>query len=189
MLTLLRLTCCLSAPLEVTVDTEALTLGQIVPIPPTDARSSVAIGYAPSPGLARRISRQEIGARIQAAGLSADGLEFPESILVRRRSVALNSPQVRPAVLTAFVRQFSNANLDLLSVDVPLAEVGTGDVTVTAALPSHFDPAQPVFVRLDIRSLGSSHTVFARTVVRIETILPVLRTPVSANSEIKSDDV
>src|SRR3954451_23209415 len=101
MLVLLLLTCCLNAPLEVTVDSDALTLGQVVPLSSTDGRASVAMGYAPSPGLARRISPQEITARIEAAGLRTDGLEFPESILARRRSFSLNPEQVKQAVLTA----------------------------------------------------------------------------------------
>lgn len=189
MLVILLLTCCLNAPLEVTIDSETLSLGQIVPLAASDARASVAMGYSPAPGAARRISRQEISARIQAAGLATDGLEFPESILVHRRSVALRAEQVKQAVLTAFIRQFPDANVDLINVDVPVIEVGTGDVTVNASLPPKFDPGQPVFVKLEVRSSASSRTVFARTSVKIETIQPVVVTRILANSELKAADV
>jgi flagella basal body P-ring formation protein FlgA len=189
MLTLVLLTCCLNAPLDVTVDTEALFLGQVVPLAKTDPRFSVPMGYAPAPGLARRISRQEITARIQAAGLPADGLEFPESILVHRRAILLAADQVRQAVLTAFLRQYPNGNVDLISVDVPVAEISTGDITIAASLPQRFDPAQPVFVKVDVRSAGFARTFFARSVVKIETTQPVLRTRISANNEIKPEDV
>jgi len=189
MLALLILTCCLNAPLEATVDSDAMTLGQIVPIPASDPRAAVALGYAPSPGLARRIQRQEIVARIQAAGLSLDDLEFPESILVRRRSASLNPEMVKEAIMAALVRQFPDASIDLLSVDMPAAQVGTGEVTMSAALPSHFDPKQPFFIRLDVRGGTSARTLFVRSAVRIETVQPVIRSHVAANTEIKADDI
>src|SRR5262249_46657970 len=134
-------------------------------------------------------SRQEIVARIQAAGLSQDGLEFPESILVHRRSVSLNAEQVKQAVLTAFLRQFPTANVDLVSIQVPPTEVGTGEVAISAALPARFDPAQPVFVRVDIRTAAFNRTLFIRTVVKIETMQPVVRTHIASNSELKREDV
>src|SRR5262249_12535998 len=132
MLAMMLLACCLNAPPEVTVDIDAMSLAQIVPIPKADPRASVAMGYAPSPGSARRISRQEITARIQAAGLTVDGLEFPESILVRRRSMTLNPEQVKQAIFTAFLKQFPNGNVDVVSVEAPATDVGTGDVAVSA---------------------------------------------------------
>jgi flagella basal body P-ring formation protein FlgA len=179
----------LNAPLEVTIDTATLSLGQVVPIPVTDPRSAVAMGSAPAPGLARKISRQEITARIQATGLPTDGLEFPEAILVRRRAAPLNSERTQQAVLAAFLRQFPNANVDLVSMEAPAIEVGTGALDISATLPPHFDPAQPVFVRVDIRGSGFARTLFVRTTVRIETIQPVIRTHVAANSELKASDV
>ena len=189
MIGLLLIACCLNAPIDTTVDTDSLSLGQIVPLAKTDPRSAVPIGYAPAPGLARRISRQEITARIEAAGLPTDGLEFPESILVHRRAVTLSPEQVKQAVLTAFLKQFPTGNVDLVSVETPVTEIASNDVTVTALLPQRFDPAQPVFVKVDVHSAGFTRTFFARTVVKIETVQPVLRNAVAANSEIKSSDI
>ena len=186
---ILLLACCLNAPLEVVVNTEGITLGQVIPLPGTDPRSAIPLGYAPNPGLARRVPRQELTGRIQAAGFTADDLQFPESILVRRRSVALDAQQVRQAIFTAFAKQYPTANIELLGVDMPATEVGTEDVSISAGLPSRFDPAQPVFVRLDVRSGGSSRTIFARTTVKIETMQPVIREHVAANSELKPGDV
>src|SRR5207249_1795473 len=117
---------------------------------------AVAMGYAPNPGLARRVPRHEIAARIQAAGLAADDLQFPESILVRRRSASLDDQQVRQAVMTAFIKQFPEANIEVASVDIPPTQVGTGAISISASLPQRFDPNQPVFVRLDIRSGSAS---------------------------------
>jgi flagella basal body P-ring formation protein FlgA len=189
MFAIFLLTCCLNAPLEVIVDKDTLTVGAIVPLPASDPRSTVGIGFAPNPGLARRIQRYEILAKLQAAGMRVDDLEFPESILVRRRSEVLDPQQVKQVVLEAFVRQYPNASVELISTDVPTTQVGTGDVSLTAGLPAHFDPSQPVFVRVDIRNGSVSRTIFARTVVRIETVQPVLKNHVAANTELRDDDV
>ncbi len=189
MLAMLLLACCMNAPLEVTVDVDTLTVGAILPFPQSDPRFAVGLGYAPNPGLARRVPRHEIAARIQAAGLRVDDLEFPESILVRRRSQGLDPEQVKQVVLEAFVRQFPSATIELIGTDAPATQVGTGNLTLSAALPTRFDPTQPVFVRLDIRSGSTARTVFVRSVVRIETVQPVLKHHVAANTELRDDDV
>ena len=189
MLAMLLLTCCLNAPLEVTVDVDSLTVGAVLPLPQADSRSAVSLGYSPNPGLARRVPRFEIVNKLQAAGMRVDDLELPESILVRRQSQGLDSEQVRQIVLDAFVRQYPSATVDVVSVDIPATQVGTSNLTLSAALPSRFDPNQPVFVRLDVRSGSVSRTVFVRTVAHIETVQPVLKHHVAANTELREDDI
>jgi flagella basal body P-ring formation protein FlgA len=189
MILVLLLSCCLNAPLDVTVNSDTITAGAILPLPAADPRTAVNIGYAPNPGLARRIPRHEIVSKIQAAGFRADDLELPESILVRRHAETLNAEQVKQVVLDAFIRQFPGANIDLVSVETPAAQVGTGSVSMSASLPARFDPNLPVFVRIDVRGSGVARTVFARSVVRIEAMQPVLRTRIAANAEVRADDV
>jgi hypothetical protein len=58
MIAALLLACCLAAPADVTVDTETLTFGSIIPFANGDARASIGLGYAPQPGLARRLLKQ-----------------------------------------------------------------------------------------------------------------------------------
>jgi flagella basal body P-ring formation protein FlgA len=191
MLAILLLTCCLNAPLEVTVDTETITVAAILPIPSSDARAAVAMGYAPNPGLARRIGRQEIIAKLQAAGQRTNDLELPESILVHRRSKSLDPQLIKQTILEAFVRKFPpDATIELVSVDTPTTSIGEGDLTLSATLPgTRFDPNQPVFVRLDVRSGGNLQTAYLRTLVRIQTVQPVLRTRLAANAEVRASDV
>jgi len=186
---MLLLACCLNAPLDVTLKTDTVTVGAILPLPASDPRAAVSLSYAPNPGLARRIPRYEILARIQAAGFPIDDLELPESILVRRYAESLDSQQVKQAVLEAFVRQYPGAKVDLVSVDTPTAQVGMGQISLSASLPARFDPNQPVFVKVTFRDGGVSRTVYARSVVRIETVQPVLRNHVAANAELRRDDL
>ena len=185
----LVLSCCLNAPLAVTVNADTISVGAILPLPPSDPRSSVALGYAPNPGLARRVGRLEILSKIQTAGMSIEDLQLPDSILVHRQAGALDAEQVRQAVWEAFVRQYPGANVDIVSVDTPAAQISTGPVSITATLPARFDPNQVVFVRLDVRGRAFAKTVFARSIARIETVQPVLRNRVAANTEVRAEDV
>jgi len=185
----LVLSCCLNAPLEVMVNTDTISVGAVLPLPASDPRASVRLGYAPNPGLARRIVRQEILSKIQAAGMSVDDLQLPDSILVHRQAGALDAEQVRQAVLSAFVREFPGANVEIVSVDTPASQISTDPVSITATLPARFDPNQVVFVRLDVRGRAFAKTVFVRSTVRIEAVQPILRNRVTANSEVRAEDV
>src|SRR5262245_46015944 len=142
MFSILILSCCLNLPLEVTVDAETLAVGSVLPLPASDSRRAVELGYAPNPGLARRFWRYEISAKIQAAGFPVDDLQLPESILVRRQARNLDPEEVRQVVHDAFIRQFPTAAVNLVSVDPPAVQVGMRDVTLGASLPPRFDPNQ-----------------------------------------------
>jgi flagella basal body P-ring formation protein FlgA len=190
MLLAIILTCCLNTPPEVTVDAASLSVGAVVAsMPASDPRAAVSLGFAPNPGLARRIPGAEIVDRIQAAGLSVDGLQFPESILVHRRSQAIDENQVRRAVMEAFTAKFPDAKVSLTSVEIPAVQVGSAEVDIAASLPPSFDPGGPVFVKLDIRNANYSRSVFVRVSVRLETVQPVLKNRIAANSEIHAADV
>ena len=187
MFAILMLSCCLNMPLDITVDTEMLRAGNVLPLPQSDARRAVDLGYVPGPGLARRLSRLEIVTKIQNAGFATDDLQLPESILIRRQARTLDPEEVRQAIEQAFKKQFPTAAVTLINADAPAVQVGMRDVDISAVLPARFDANQPVFVRLDVRSGGSLRTVFVRSVVRIEVVQPVIRTRIAANSEIREE--
>ena len=94
----------LSAPADVTIDVDNILLGALIPFSTSDARASISLGYAPNPGLARRVARSEIVNKIVSAGLTVDDLLLPDSILVRRRAVELDRDQVTRAILDACIR-------------------------------------------------------------------------------------
>jgi len=188
MLFSLLLICCVGSA-EVTLDAEAITVGAVLQLPPSDARASLSLGRAPAPGLARRIPGYEVASRIQLAGLSSEGLEIPGTILVRRKAQTLDKEQVRRTVMDAFVRRFPAAQIDLAEVDVPTVEIATGPVTLSASLPPRFDAKLPVFVRLEIRGSSFSRTVYVRVAARIQVLQPVLRAQVAANSEIQAEQL
>jgi flagella basal body P-ring formation protein FlgA len=189
MLLTLLMTCCLNAPAEVTLDADVIAVGSILPLPAADPRSAVALGRAPAPGLARRIPSYEILSKIKAGGFGVDDLQVPESILVRRRALTLGAQQARQAVLEAFTRKFPGARVELLQMELPELSLPTGPVSITATLPERFDPLLPVFVRLDLRAAGFLRNAHTRVTARVHLVQPVLRVPVSANSEIRRDDV
>jgi flagella basal body P-ring formation protein FlgA len=186
---LLIMSCCLSAPPEVTINTDSITLGQLVSFPPSDARSAIPLGYAPGPGLGRRFLKDELLARISSAGLPTDDLRLPDTILVHRQAQTLDRNDVLRAVRDGFIRQYASANVEITSIEVPEIQVGTGRVELFASLPPHADPGAPVFVKLEIRAGNTSRTTYIRTVARIETPQPVIVRPIAAQSRVLPEDV
>jgi flagella basal body P-ring formation protein FlgA len=166
-----------------------LTLGTIIPFSRGDARASIALGYAPQPGLARRFLKQEITAKIMTAGLKTDDLEIPESVLVHRKAQVLDAEQVKAAVQAAFARQYPNAAVNIVSVDVPQTPVSGGGFDVSATVPAGANLSAPVFVRLDLKGPGFSRSLFVRTVAEVQQPQLVLKNPVVANAQIGKDDV
>jgi flagella basal body P-ring formation protein FlgA len=185
----LLLACCLAAPASVTVDTETLTLGTIIPFPKGDARASIGLGYAPQPGLARRFQRQELLAKITTAGLKIDDLEIPESVLVQRRAQTLDPEQAKAAIQQAFSRQYPNAAVNVLSVDVPQTHVSGAGLEVTATVPAGANLSAPVFVPVELKGPGFSRKIFVRTVAEVQQPQLVLKNPVAANAQVGKDDV
>ena len=185
----LFLACCLSAPPQVVIDSETITAGALIPFPAADARASISLGYAPNPGLARRIQKYEIVGKLTAANLPVDDLQLPESILVQRRAIGLDRDQVTRAILDALTKRYSGANVEITSVELPTMQVGTGPLEISASLPPRFDPSSSVFVRLDIRGTSFVRSTFVRTTARIETEQPVLKNKIAAHTAIQAGDV
>ena len=181
--------CCLSAPADVTIDSDTISLGLLIPFSSSDARASISMGYAPNAGLARRIQKYEIVSKLTAAGLRTDDLQLPDSVLVHRRAEDVNRDQVTRAILDALTRQFPGANVEITGVEIPPVQVGTGSVEINAILPARLDPAVPVFIRVDLRGTSFLKTVFVRTNVRIEAEQPVLKNKVAAHAEIRASDI
>lgn len=179
----------LAAPADVTIDADTITLGALIPLSAGDSRASILLGYAPNPGLARRIVKSDILNKIALAGQSAEDLLLPDSILVHRRAAGLDRDRVRQAILDALIQRFPEANVEVGSVDLPAAQIGTGPVEISASLPARLDPATAVFVRVDIRGTSFAKTVFVRTGVRVEAVQPVLKNKVAAHTEIRSGDI
>ena len=179
----------LSAPAEVTIDSETVTLGALIPFPSNDARAAVSLGYAPNPGLSRRIAKYEITGKLTAVGMPADDLQIPEYILVRRSAAGLDRNQVTRAILNAFTKQYPDANVEITSVELPAVQVGTGPLEISASLPPRVDLSNAVFVRVEIRGTSFSRNLFIRTNVNVEAEQPVLKNKIAAHSEIQPSDI
>jgi flagella basal body P-ring formation protein FlgA len=178
----------LSAPAEVTIDSDTITLGALISFPSNDARAALSLGYAPNPGLSRRIAKYEITGKLTAAGMAADDLQIPEYILVRRTATGLDRDQVTHAILNAFTKQYPDANVEITSVELPAVQVGTGPLEVSASLPPRVDLSNPVFVRVEVRGTSFSRNLFIRTNVNVEAEQPVLKNRIAAHSEIQPND-
>ena len=189
MIIALLLACCLSAPTEVTIDSDTVTLGSLIRFPAGDARAALFLGAAPQPGLGRSYIRQELIAKVRTAGLAIDDLQLPETVIVRRKSQGIDPALVSQLVREAFAKQWPDADITIVSFDNPDVELATGQLEITASLPDKTDPSAPVFVKLDIRSGAYSRKVFVKTVAEVRKPQPTLRNDIAANSEIHPDDI
>lgn len=185
----LILACCLSVPTEVIVDTDTVTLGAIVGFPAGDARAALPLGAAPNPGLGRSFLRQELIAKITTAGMSPDDIEFPGSVLVRRKSQGLDASAVSRLVQEAYSRQYPDADITIISVDTPAVDLATGPLQMTASLPDRADPSGPIYVKIDVRSPGFSRSIFVKSVAEVRKPQPTLRTTITANEEVHATDL
>jgi flagella basal body P-ring formation protein FlgA len=185
----LMMACCLTAKPEVTVSTESITAGELIPFTASDPRSMIPLGFAPNPGLARRFSKEELLAKISEAGFSTEDLQLPETILVRRISQLLDRDQATRAIRDAFVRQFPSANIQINSLEIPAVQVGAGSIDVLASLPPNSNPSGPLFVKLDVRGNDFIRTLYVRVQARVEIPQPVIVRTVSAQSRIQPEDV
>jgi len=185
----LLLACCLTAPTEVTIDSDTVALGSIIRFPAGDSRAALILGAAPQPGLGRSYLRQELIAKVRTSGLAVDDLQLPETVIVRRKSQGLDPSMVSQLVREAFAKQFPDADVTIVSFENPDVDLATGQLEITASLPDKPDPSAPVFVKLDIRSGAYSRKVFVKTVAEVRKPQPILRNDVAANSEIHADDI
>lgn len=181
--------CCLTAPAEVHVDKDTLVLGDLIDFPAGDTRESLALGYAPNPGLARRLHDYEILGKLRVAGLPTDDLKLPDAVLVRRTSRTIDTARVNEIITGLFVGRFPDARIEILELTVPKIEVATGALDLSATLPASFNPDGPISVRLEVRGKDYSRSAFVRTRVRVETPQPVLVRSVEAQSPIGAGDV
>jgi flagella basal body P-ring formation protein FlgA len=179
----------LAVPADVTIDAETISLGLLIPFSASDPRASISLGYAPNPGLARRITKSEILAKIESAGKPTADLQLPDAILVHRRAAGLDRDQVTKAILDAFLKRFPGANIDITNVEIPPVQIGTGPIEISVGLPARFDPATSVFVRVDLRGTSFAKTVFVRTSLHVEVAQPVLKNKVAAHGEIQPGDI
>jgi flagella basal body P-ring formation protein FlgA len=185
----LVLACCIAVPADITVDTETLTLGSIIPFPNGDARGTIALGYAPQPGNARRFLKQELTAKIMTSGLKFDDLQIPDSIVVHRRAQILDAEQAKAAIQQAFSRQYPNAAVNIVSAEVPATQVPGTALDIAAAIPAGANLSAPVFVKVDLKAPGYARSLFVRTVVEVQQPQLVLKNPVAANASITKDDL
>jgi flagella basal body P-ring formation protein FlgA len=179
----------LSAPAEVTIDSDSITLGALIHFPSSDARASLPLGFAPNPGLSRRIAKYEITGKLTAAGMPLEDLQLPEYILVHRSAAGLDRDQVTRAILSAFTKQYPDANVEITSVELPAVQVGTGPLELSATLPPRVDLSNSIFVRVEIRGTSFSRNLFVRTNVSVEAEQPVLKNKIAAHSEIQPNDI
>ena len=185
----LTLLCCLTAPAELSLDKDTILLGDLIEFAEGDLRSTVLLGQAPNPGLARRIHDYEILGKLRVSGLRTEDLNLPDSVLIRRESAQLDAERVRLFVRELFERRFPEGRIEIQEMIIPPMETSTGEVSLSGSLPVSINPNGRISARLDVRGNGFARSIYVQTRVRVETPQPVLQRPVRAHSSILENDV
>ena len=185
----LTLLCCLTAPAELSLDKDTILLGDLIEFAEGDLRSTVLLGQAPNPGLARRIHDYEILGKLRVSGLRTEDLNLPDSVLIRRESAQLDTERVRLFVRELFERRFPEGRIEIQEMIIPPMETSTGEVALSGSLPVNINPNGRISARLDVRGNGFARSIYVQTRVRIEIPQPVLQRPVRAHSSILENDV
>ena len=125
------------------VESDRIELGKVSQIGGDPSRferlKNISLGYAPSIGMTREISRDLLVLAIKAAGF-ADGefnLDSPATILVRRMGQNVTTSQIHDAVERTVLDQFKTGSVtaQITRLDVPDAiQVPVGTVEIRTSL-------------------------------------------------------
>jgi len=184
---------------ETIAQTELLTLGDIAEVeaePAVAARlRTIALGYAPSLGVVRELTRERLTLLLSAAGFPPGSvrLQAPAVVLIRRAGQTLAPELVRAAVerVTLSELQANGATARLARLDLPpVIEAPAGTVEVKATLGGVRDLFSPFIVSIEVWQMGR---VIHRlsTTAQVEAFAPVLvaTRALPAQVRLRKDDV
>lgn len=145
---------------ETTIENDRIELGKIARISGEEEQierlKSISLGYAPSVGMLRELTKDRINLAISAAGFSAKEytLESPTKIIVRREAQSISEDILREAVEKAVSEQLKTegVNFKIVRLDLPAKiEIPSGDVSVKADLGNSRNIFAPFSISLEIQ--------------------------------------
>lgn len=140
---------------ETTIENDRIDLGKIAQISGKDNKIErlklISLGYAPSVGMMRELTKDRINLAISAAGFSAAEftLESPAKIIVRRSAQTIGDDILREAVEKTVAEQLKTEGVvfKIVRLDLPAkVEIPSGEVSVRA----DFGNAQNIFTPFSI---------------------------------------
>jgi len=146
---------------ESTIENDRIELGNIAKISGKTAQiarlNAVSLGYAPSVGMLRELTKDRINLAIAAAGFSAGEytLDAPAKIIVRRAAQSVTENILREAVEKVIAEQLKaeGVSFKIVRLDLPAqVEIPSGDVSVKADLGNSRNLFAPFSISLEIQA-------------------------------------
>lgn len=146
---------------ETTIENDRIELGKIAEISGESSQinklNSVSLGYAPSVGMLRELTKDRINLAIAAAGFSATDytLDAPAKIIVRRSAQSVGEKMMREAVEKAVAEQLKaeGVNFKIVRLDLPAQiEIPSGEIEVKADLGNSRNLFAPFSISLEIQA-------------------------------------
>lgn len=184
---------------ETTIENDRIELGKIAKISGESSQitklNAVSLGYAPSVGMLRELTKDRISLAIAAAGFSAAEytLDAPAKIIVRRAAQSVTENILREAVEKVVSEQLKSEGVSfkIVRLDLPAQiEIPSGDVSVKADLGNSRNLFAPFSISLEIQADKKTvRRVSAMTQIEAYADVLVVSKDVTLGSKISPTDV
>ena len=154
------------------------------------ADPDTVLGYAPLPGVERRVPRNELLRWGQDLGIALNPDSLPQAIILARKMRRLESSQVRQLVIAAAAERYqvrpAQIEVELHSFAEPLLPAEPLDFELTSPLKRLGQPTTLVLRWTDPR--GHSGNLSFRATARVRGSYAVAREALPARTEISASD-
>lgn len=184
---------------ETTIENDRIELGKIAKISGETTQitklNSVSLGYAPSVGMLRELTKDRINLAIAAAGFSAADytLDAPAKIIVRRSAQSVGEKMLREAVEKAVSEQLNaeGVNFKIVRLDLPAQiEIPSGEIEVKADLGNSRNLFAAFSISLEIQADKKTvRRVSAMTQIEAFADVLVASKDLTLGSKISAGDV
>lgn len=182
----------LTAAVRVELPSDRIRAGDLAEAVPQmqKADATAELGFAPLPGIERRVSRRELLEWGQDLGLALDSETLPDALLLSRKMVRLTGRQVRELVAAAVAERYQ------VRADQVAVELHSFSEPLLPAEPLDFELASPLTrlgrpTHLSLRwtnANGRSGNLSFRATAQVRGPYAVAREPLEARTEISPHD-
>jgi flagellar basal body P-ring formation protein FlgA len=187
----LRVTATTSA-VRVDLHSDRILAGDLAAVIPQmkQAEAGAVLGYAPLPGIERRVSRGELLRWGEDLGLSLDADSLPEAVILARKMRRLESSQVRELVTAAVAERYqvdpAQVEVELHSFSEPLLPAEPLDFELATPLKRLGHPTTLTLRWTDPQ--GRSGNLSFRATAKVRGTYAVARESLEARTAVSAGD-
>jgi flagella basal body P-ring formation protein FlgA len=181
-----------TSPVQVELRSDLIRAGDLAAVIPQmqQAEAGTVLGYAPLPGVERRVSRRELLQWGEDLGLSLNAESLPEAVILARKMRRLEAGQVRGLVTSAVAERYqadpSQVQVELHSFSEPLLPAEALSFELASPLKRLGRPTT-----LTLRwtnAYGHSGDLSFRATARVRGSYAIAREDLEARTELSAGD-